>query len=69
MSINVETSKKKLFIIYPAENDNDDSLKTEEGFKMLESVGLTEDRKSTGKLQILASMFVFSQEGGGRKWS
>lgn len=51
------------------ENDNVNSEKTVEGFKLLESVGLTEDRRSTGKLQILASMFVFSREGGELRWS
>lgn len=51
------------------ENDNDDSEKTVEGFKLLESVGLTVDRRSTGKLQILASMFVFSRDGGDLSWS
>lgn len=51
------------------ENDNDNSEKTVEGFKLLESVGLTVDRRSTGKLQILASMFVFSREGGDLSWS
>jgi len=51
------------------ENDNDNSEKTVEGFKLLESVGLTVDRRSTGELQILASMFVFSREGGNIQWS
>lgn len=44
------------------ENDHPDKEKTLEGFKLLESVGFTQDKRSPGKLDKIPSQFVFTKE-------